>query len=152
VASEAVLNLVVSGYLYGIHIYAWIWATNLRHLMAPCWWGPPFILPLFMYWVCGNDVHVSIMDSSWAWELANLVYIPDHIPISCCHHQKGTFSLQLVKERHHYSEENKAVKLWKQESKRYPTLGEPRYQRKCHIHYVSYVLMLIFYEFSHIAY
>jgi hypothetical protein len=40
------------------------------------------------------------------------IYIPDHISISCCRHRKGTLALQLVKERHHYIEENKAVKLW----------------------------------------
>jgi hypothetical protein len=40
------------------------------------------------------------------------VYIPDHILISCFHHEKGTLALQLVKERHHYSEENKVVGIW----------------------------------------
>jgi hypothetical protein len=40
------------------------------------------------------------------------VYIPDHILISCCRHRKWTLALQLVKETHHYSEENKVIRLW----------------------------------------
>jgi hypothetical protein len=49
-----------------------------------------------------------------------LVDIHDHITISCCRHRKGNLALQLVKERHHYSKENKAVKLWSKTRRRSP--------------------------------
>jgi hypothetical protein len=81
-----------------------------------------------------------------------LVYIPDHILISFCHHQKENLALQLVKARHHYNEENKEGQALEHDPEMYPTSGELCYQGKSHIHFVYYVLMLLFHEFPHIEY
>ena len=81
--------------LYGLHICAWIWATNLMLLMAPCWCGSYFILHHFMYWVCGNDVHVGIMDASWV-ELVKLIHSWSHSNLLLSS-LKGAFGLTTCK-------------------------------------------------------
>ena len=82
VANEEIPILVGSKiFCMGCIFMFWIWAIDLRLFMAPCWWGSYFILHLFMYWVCGNDVHVSIMDASLVWELVKLIHSWSHFDL-----------------------------------------------------------------------
>jgi hypothetical protein len=51
------------------------------------------------------------------------VYIFDHNPISCYRHRRGTLALQLVKEIHHYNEENEATRFWSMNQRGSPHCG-----------------------------
>jgi hypothetical protein len=98
VANEAVLILVVSG--------SFVWAAYLCFDMSRI--SKEFDGSMLMgviFYPCQH--HGCLMSRT-----CEVVYIPDHILISCFRHRKGTLALQFLNERHHYIEENKEVRIW----------------------------------------